>query len=142
MYLFEYPTNIPSAANLMDVKLPGWHNKVNTGRLLMTHGERCILGQCFGDYQDGFRKLFNEMPDDRHFNDYIFGTYAETKPWIDEIMKRRFADQRAAKPVPTVERHSKVLLDYLTIKLRHGTIRVDADELPELAKAIKNAMQP
>lgn len=42
---------------LLDERLPGWVDRVNTIKLDIQNCERCVLGQVFGDYFAGSREL-------------------------------------------------------------------------------------
>lgn len=45
-------------ATLLDVLRPGWAEKIDLERLLLSSCSACVLGQLFGDYSTGVEKLF------------------------------------------------------------------------------------
>jgi len=49
---------------LLDRKGPeNWWNKINLEHLHMEYGTRCVLGQTFGDYEDGLTAMFGHASD-------------------------------------------------------------------------------
>lgn len=52
---------------------PDWVENIDPAVLLMESGNRCVLGQVYGDYSDGLSKL--EIGDDYH-NGQPYGFYA------------------------------------------------------------------
>jgi hypothetical protein len=42
---------------LLDEKLPGWWRAINLVRLELNDCQDCLLGQLFGDYDDGLPEL-------------------------------------------------------------------------------------
>ncbi len=48
---------VKAGAALLDRKRPGWANKVVAETLDMREGEQCVLGQIFGDFDAGLRKI-------------------------------------------------------------------------------------
>ncbi|HEY4520168.1 MAG TPA: hypothetical protein VJH33_04040 [Candidatus Paceibacterota bacterium] len=57
--MFEgiFAQNAAQGAALMDRKNPGWFNHIDTGKLSIATTDNCILGQLFGEYSDGCKKL-------------------------------------------------------------------------------------
>lgn len=47
-------------AEYLDTHYSDWRDKVDEQRLSMASGTHCILGQVFGDYEDGIRRIFAE----------------------------------------------------------------------------------
>jgi hypothetical protein len=41
----------------LDKHKPGWRDEVNVETLDLSHGDRCILGQCYGSYGNGAGQL-------------------------------------------------------------------------------------
>jgi hypothetical protein len=44
-------------ALLLDATMPGWAAKVNGDRLAMRWCDKCLLGQLYGDYNDGLKRV-------------------------------------------------------------------------------------
>jgi hypothetical protein len=42
----------------LDENFPDWRDQVNASRLDMSSGTQCILGQVFGEYDDGIRLIY------------------------------------------------------------------------------------
>lgn len=54
---------VMAGAALLDQRLPGWHDRIDTTVLIMDSGSRCVLGQLFGGrYSVGVTKLFSLVP--------------------------------------------------------------------------------
>lgn len=53
---------VRKGARLLDQYKPGWRNLVKSEVLNMSLSYRCVLGQLFGDYSTGERKLFGDNP--------------------------------------------------------------------------------
>lgn len=41
----------------LDKQKPGWHCDINVDKIDMSHSDSCILGQLFGNYEDGLDEL-------------------------------------------------------------------------------------
>ncbi len=83
--IYLFPNSIHEAANLLDQVKPGWEKQIDINRLAMNDDELCILGQLYGDYVEGRRRLFLNsyiLPD------VIFGSHSSIDRWIDEINRR------------------------------------------------------
>lgn len=50
-------SKVQRGVRLLDEKKPGWAAQINTEKLQMEHGQWCILGQLFGDYERGRKAL-------------------------------------------------------------------------------------
>lgn len=50
---------VANGASLLDAKVPGWFSRINLSTLDICDGENCVLGQLFGDYEDGCEFLFH-----------------------------------------------------------------------------------
>ena len=48
---------IEAGIALLDEKVPGWEQHIDIQRLNMGDCKRCILGQLYGDYNIGIKKL-------------------------------------------------------------------------------------
>jgi hypothetical protein len=88
-----------AGARVLDTKIPDWAKKVDVSRLDIGDTENCILGQIFGDYNDGQTKLgfFNRfrmtplgfMPKTRSgFGEFQTDAENLTNAWKAEIAKR------------------------------------------------------
>lgn len=71
-------------ARLLDRRCPGWYERIDITKLDMKSGQYCVLGQLFGSFMRGLRKLGieDEVP-------YGFNYYTEEPRWSDLIVKRR-----------------------------------------------------
>ena len=43
--------NVARGVEYLDREVPGWHDRINLRTLNMSNGERCIVGQLFGNYE-------------------------------------------------------------------------------------------
>lgn len=110
---FSYTQAVRMGAKLLDTQAPGWQYKVKITDLDMSNGDRCILGQTFGEFLKGERFLWpdkllkssedQDMLAERHgflVADGIMGDdtpgvrYTEVYDrlgtlWADEVRKRR-----------------------------------------------------
>lgn len=77
---------VAEAAQLMDLKKPGWYKAVNTQTLNMTDPYFCILGQAFGTYGDG--KVFIGLGNADFREISAFNLQSEKERWIFEINAR------------------------------------------------------
>ncbi len=94
---------VQAGAALLDKVLPDWWDgkekpTIDLKILNMNNGEMCVLGQCFGVYEDGCKKLalsawgFPSEPAAHQFG--FIGKRGEntsnlTSPWRREIKRRR-----------------------------------------------------
>jgi hypothetical protein len=53
----QIPEEIKAGMALLDKKVPGWREKANPNSLDMAYCFSCILGQVFGEYLYGLKKL-------------------------------------------------------------------------------------
>src|SRR5438046_1541940 len=44
-------------AKLLDKQRPGWWKKIKTDQLAMASGRTCILGQLYGEFEQGTKRL-------------------------------------------------------------------------------------
>jgi hypothetical protein len=56
----ELAKRVERGAVLLDERWPGWWNEVDTGQLDIDHCLCCVLGQLWGDYDEGQRELFGD----------------------------------------------------------------------------------
>lgn len=86
MNLFRRTTalsEVQTMAEVLDRVRPGWANEVNTKTLDLENARNCVLGQVYGDYGFGLRRL------DCDVNTLVFvNNRAFRKSWILEINKR------------------------------------------------------
>lgn len=92
---------VQAGAELLDKVLPDWWNGKETPTidlkiLAMVSTRMCVLGQCFGDYEDGCKKLgifaWSIGKDTAGAFGFFGGDYASTSltaPWRTEIRRRR-----------------------------------------------------
>ena len=52
-----YGDQVASGANYLDVVAPEWVSKIDLGSLGMAWPKSCVLGQVFGSYETGLRRL-------------------------------------------------------------------------------------
>lgn len=77
------PTAIEAAAWL-DVRYPGWAEKIDTELLDMSSSDRCIAGQ-MGIHWEILTGEFDRDTD--NFDSQVFATYESE--WIEQVEKRR-----------------------------------------------------
>jgi hypothetical protein len=83
-----YEDRITKGAALLDRVWPGWADKIATDRLAMHTCHECILGQLYGDYQEGWFRVLEPLPASRLFSAAahgftLYGTEQDTgiDPW-------------------------------------------------------------
>lgn len=75
--------NVLRGIELLDRQVPGWREKIDWNELSMGHCKKCILGQLFGHFDKGVRKLAIKTPSPFGFN--TVGSYvALTELWREE----------------------------------------------------------
>lgn len=59
-----YDPQVIKGAEVLDRYFPKglWRSDIDLDNLVMDNAERCVLGQLFGSYTDGLRKVFGYMP--------------------------------------------------------------------------------
>ena len=87
---------VNDAIALLDVKEPGWFNKIDTDRLDIASPTNCVLGQLYGEYALGLEKLYS-YPHQQHAHFSAFALVGTTPVWIREINKRRPANFKPVK---------------------------------------------
>ena len=90
-------------ARLLDGRIPGWADLIDTERLQMDNGCDCVLGQLFSFYETGIEELFgDDIFGDKLLEEAVyFGFNDDThsyssrpwtqlnNAWIAEIEQRR-----------------------------------------------------
>lgn len=61
----------------LDREVPGWADQINLGRFRITSGSACVLGQVYGEYETGVRRLFHVPHDDGQRFGYEYGFVGE-----------------------------------------------------------------
>ena len=64
-FLREFQYEVEKGAEFLDAQKPGWEKKINPELLDLSHSCKCILGQVYGDYGDGFVELGLSQVEDR-----------------------------------------------------------------------------
>lgn len=89
-------------AAFLDERIPDWHQRIIIDSLRMHNACQCVLGQLMGDYGMGLHVLDVATPQTHGFT--IFGSPLIDRPtlwarlraaWIEEIERRRLADEAA-----------------------------------------------
>jgi hypothetical protein len=76
-------------AKLLDEKYEGdWREKIDVDELDMDNQDECVLGQLYGDYEDGLVKLFGRC-DYQAGEDYGFDHHGNVDAWKEIILKKR-----------------------------------------------------
>lgn len=68
-----YEEEIARGMALLDDQEPGWYKKISLKELALGSTSYCVLGQVYGDFDDGIRQLFDGDEHD--------GVYSETGPY-------------------------------------------------------------
>ena len=58
----EFDHRVARGAALLDAALPGWEWGIELDALAMERCDHCMLGQLYGDYLNGFRKVLADQP--------------------------------------------------------------------------------
>src|SRR5436190_20043230 len=91
--------SVAKAVELLDKDYPNWFLAIDTENLWMDSPQQCILGQLYGSYNKGARRLIGE--------DYVaplgwpFVTYnlkESTDEWLKVIAARREAFLKQSAP--------------------------------------------
>jgi len=67
------PKNVERGAELLDARVPGWRERVNPDTLDLAQDCNCVIGQTFGDYDDGLELLGLDSRDARRLGFYVSG---------------------------------------------------------------------
>ena len=84
---------VAQGAKLLDDRVPNWREEIDIDKLNMGSCLRCVLGQIYGEYEDGIDALNLDRTKDedlKHGFDAI-GSYGQDiirESWIAEINKR------------------------------------------------------
>jgi hypothetical protein len=75
-------------AKLLDEKYEGnWRKKVDVDKLNMDYQDECILGQIYGDYEDGLEELFGSC-DYQASEDYGFDQKGHADIWKQIVLNK------------------------------------------------------
>lgn len=85
--------NVEDVAKLLDADRPGWAYLVNLDILNMAETENCVLGQVYGDWEDGYTELADG--DDRLSAEISHLTAKFKDQWVTEVKNRRVSDVTA-----------------------------------------------
>ena len=106
---------VDRAARHLDVTRSTWYRDVDLGTLDMNHPGWCVLGQLYGDYEDGRRALygpFHDAPTSSHLDARrAFYWSFPRRLWIVEVLRRRAAEAVAASRLAADELDDDDVLD-------------------------------
>lgn len=139
--MYELPKTVEDAAKLLDKIRPSWYKEIVKDNLDMELNHRCILGQLYGLYSTGIRKLFPNLICSGVLNASVFGfenAKRLRKEWIMEIDKRRTPKP---KPKPVPQKMVSAIISSYEIKLGAKTVRVTMAELHKLHKEISTILE-
>jgi|SRR5215467_459978 len=92
-FMPETPTTneraVVEKAAMLDEVYPGWAHKVNPRKLDMECGNRCVLGQLYGDFADGMFVLSSTYGDIYKNPVAFLERPGVRKQWVNEIKTRR-----------------------------------------------------
>lgn len=87
---------VAKGAALLDQRRPGWEHDINLGRLDISFGSTCILGQLYGTFENGLAKVFvgfSLTAEPAFEHGFIGWTLTQdailTRAWRREILRRR-----------------------------------------------------
>jgi hypothetical protein len=87
----EPASRVARGAAFLDEKAPGWEKRINTQILDVADPAVCVVGQIYGGWERGLRKMeLNESPYVFTFN-HGFQDPSDTAEWIKLINKRDLA---------------------------------------------------
>lgn len=89
-----YEERVKKGARLLDRVHAGWAERIEADRLAMESCDRCILGQLYGSYFDGWREAVSTLPHDERLVSSGHGftlTYEEQSYGTDSTVLRLFA---------------------------------------------------
>lgn len=99
--MFQSPHQLAArGASVLDEIRPGWENEIDTDKLAIWDGDRCIIGQLSGThYVAGIDRVFGPDldADNEFFAEHGFNTCNVSAPveldgaWIYQIERRRAA---------------------------------------------------
>lgn len=82
------PTTVEEAAKVLDDVVHDWAKKIDTEKLNMGHWEECILGQLYGDWDDGGIAIFGKQVWNDNSNSMPDLFAGNKEEWLNEIQKR------------------------------------------------------
>lgn len=135
------PSSIYHAAILLDKVMPGWASKINEHKLNMSNCKLCILGQLYGDYQEGNKQLFGQKISARAANN-PFGSVDSVglEQWKIQIQQRLKVQQENRFVTPVVSFYD-VNVGGLTRRLSMSELIVLHKELTLLHKEISEIIE-
>jgi hypothetical protein len=91
-----YRDRVEKGAALLDGVRPGWAGEIATDRLAMETCNKCVLGQLYGDYQEGWFRVLEPLPASRLFSAAahgftLYGTEQDTGIDPRAVILDRFA---------------------------------------------------
>lgn len=115
---------VARGVKLLDQRAPGWDQRIRLHHLDMSCGNKCVLGQLYGDYSRGLAAVFGDEPGvyfrtgyHYGFNKYWLTNFAElNQEWSRVIRERRIKDR---------ERRMKDIIDDPAMKKFVDAIRED-----------------
>lgn len=84
----DFSAQVTAGMSLLDQQRPGWRSEIDLGTLDLGNCQVCVLGQIFGDYEDGLEALDISDPYKYGFN-AVDGMYALTEAWKDALGKNK-----------------------------------------------------
>ena len=84
----DFSAQVTAGMSLLDQQRPGWRSEIDLGTLDLGNCQVCVLGQIFGDYEDGLEALDISDPYKYGFN-AVEGMYALTQAWKDALGKNK-----------------------------------------------------
>ena len=86
----NYAEAVAKGIQLLDEKVPGWHERIDLRDFDMSSGARCVLGQIYGTYEKGLCELELWVGISHGFSSNRFVAMPTlTHLWTEEINKRR-----------------------------------------------------
>lgn len=86
-----FPKTVQECAELLDEVMPDWYTKIDERLLNLTSGTKCIIGQLYGGYGAGMRKLFRESPHQIKDEYILCLNDPYKKEWLAQIALRKAA---------------------------------------------------
>lgn len=137
---YKVPKSVKVAAKLLDKVMPGWYKKISLSRLNMSWYLDCILGQLYGEYDKGIKKLFGvsctEVSTDTL--KVFFGKVYENQ-WISEINERLNLD-RLTRSIEVVKPKQPALVvpSAYTVHIPQiGAASIKKEDVPELLRVLR-----
>lgn len=86
-----FPKTVRECAELLDEVMPDWYTKIDERKLNLTSCSKCIIGQLYGGYGAGMRKLFRESPHQIKDEQILCINYPYKQQWLAQIALRKAA---------------------------------------------------